>query len=151
MVCQAKTTSETEDQIGTPTPAGPGDKDHRSMEESAGRRLENSDRHKLLYALVKQHWEALERCRVNEEEFFEKKLPMRSLMDVRLKITAEFRKIMVELRKNEELELRKQMATGGEGCSVPPLSDPAKQALELILPQFSPEDRRVLRQILDRG
>jgi hypothetical protein len=51
---------------------------------------------------------------------------------------------MVELRKNEELEWLKQMAMGREGFSLPPLSDSAKQALGLILPQFSPSHRMLL-------
>ena len=138
MVCQAKTTSETEDQIGTPTPRGPRDKDHRTMEEFLGRELENSDRRKMLWGLLKQLWDGLELCRMTEEEFFEKKLPMRSMMHARLKATAEFRKILVELRENEELEWLKQMTMGGEGFSLPPLSDSAKQALELVVPRCSP-------------
>jgi len=48
--------------------------------------------------------------------------------------------------ENEELEWLKQMAMGGSGFSLPPVSDSAKQALELILPQFCPTHRMLLRQ-----
>ncbi len=116
-----------------------------------GEQLRSLDRRTMLLGLLQHHWEALERCRMTEEEFFEKRLPLQGLVHTRTEIAAELHKIMLELRKNEELEWLRQIAMGSKGFSLPPLSDSAKQALELILPQFSPCHCMLLRQILDRG
>lgn len=76
--------------------------------------LKNVDRRTMLLALVQHHWEALERHRIIEEELSKIHLFKRHLVLARVRLSAALLKVLVELRKEEEFELVKQMTIRSE-------------------------------------
>lgn len=136
------------DQLENRLPDGPG---KRSVEDHVTEGVKKLDRRVMLQALFVHNWDALERCRVTEEELVDNGLPVQVLVHATARLFVVQVGILTEWGRNDTQEFLKQKVMGSEGFPPPPLSDSAKQVLKQILQEFSPEDRRVLRQILDRG
>lgn len=105
----------------------------------------------MLWGLLGHSWEALERCRFGEELLHEKGLPPHCLTALRAQLGNVMCGFFTELLRNDVQAFFIKHVVGSEASPAAPLSDEAKQALKEILHHFSPKDRRVLRQLLDRA
>jgi hypothetical protein len=132
--------------VGQPSAQVPGDEDDGTAGE-----IVTTDPMTTLCGLIIHSWEALELCRVGEELLDEKGLPTHCLAAARAQLGKVMDAFMREHLRNEAQAFFIKHVVGSEGCPAAPLSDATKQALKAILQQFSPRDRRVLRQLLDRA
>jgi len=110
-----------------------------------------TDPTKMLRGLFEHSWAALERCRFGEELLHAKGLPTHCLVAARAQLGKVLLAILREDRRSDAQAFFMKHVVGSEGCPPAPLSDAAKQALKEMLQQFSPKDRSVLRQLLDRA